>query len=173
MRSAGVALTFRRLQLSISPSFTVVGVFKRLIELQSADRAGITHVMIEVDLLQRLPGKSSLASFGSRALAGLMASTHDGSNFSRMSLRGVTQRGNMLSGFVDLPADRVAAALKASGLCWGVFARPWMNGGDSCPFPPGFGVHTHRIVWTKRYSDVIASFVSSNNIPFDGLVCLV
>ena len=76
-----------------------------------------------------------------------------------MSLRGIVQRADAVSGFVELPADMAIKYLKFSGAIRGIFSRQWLNGGDTFQSPPGFGLDTHRIVWAKvaRFSDVIAT----------------
>ena len=173
VRSAAVVLTIGKMDSAVVPVFTVVGTYTPIADLRAKDRGGLTRVMVEIDLVQRHTGRQDLTSFGRRALGALIAATDGGAAFPRLSLRGIAQRGDMVSGFVELPADRAAALLKSSGAIRGIFARPWVNGGDTFPFPPGVGPDSHRIIWAKvaRYSDVIVGALRAASVSFDGLVC--
>ena len=62
------------------------------------------RVVLEVDLIQRpRGGRIDLLAFGGRALHDLLKQTKDGSTLPELPLFGITQKGDMLTGFVDLP----------------------------------------------------------------------
>ena len=174
VRFIAVALTIGRVAAEVSPTYLAVGSFQPIAELRSKDRAGLTRIMVEIDLVQRPRSERvDVGSFGRKAFTALMSGTPDGQSFPRLPLKSISQRGDMVYGFIDLPAERASQVLRASGSVRGVFARPWVNGGVAYPFPPGFGVDTHRVVWVKisRYSDVVFSALRTGGIAFDGLVC--
>ena len=83
------------------PAFLKRGTSKSWKELQAADRAGLARFCLEVDLLQRPHGDGDLSAFSRRALAELIALTSSSSALP--PLRGLVVKGDILSGFVDLP----------------------------------------------------------------------
>ena len=143
-------------------------------EFQAKVRAGLVRVVLEIDLVQRpRGGKMDLRVFSQKALLALFGQLPGGSSLPSLPVMGLSQKGDMVLGFVDLPAARASQLLRASGSVRGVFARPWYWGAASFPYPPGFAADSHRIVWAKiqKFSDVVVATLKGANIPYDGLVC--
>ena len=87
-----------------------------------------------------------LRAFGRRALLDLVKQTKDGSTLPEFPIFGITQKWDMLTGFVDLPDGVASQMVMASGQVRGVFARPFVGGGAVHPFPTRFLLDSHRIV---------------------------
>jgi len=160
---------------SFTPTFRKEGSFSSWEELRAKDRAGLVRVAVEVDLVQRpCAARVDVRAFGRRVLSDLLAATSAvPAGFPSLPLQGVMQRGDMVRGFVDLPATLAAPVLRASGAVRGVFARPWVAADASFPWPPGFSATSHRIVWVKvaRFSDLLTHTLRAAGVSFDGLVC--
>ena len=155
-------------------TFRKVGAFPAMHELQTKSRVRLVRVVLEVDLVQRpRPIRLDLRAFGRRALTDLLKQVDGGLQLPALHLFGVTQRGDMLSGFVDLPDTIASRLLSLSGKVRGVFARPFINGGADHALPSGFRVDSHRIVWAKvaRFSDVVFGTLQAAQVSFAGLVC--
>ena len=179
---AAVAVTISRQEpfsstsssVSPSPGFRRVGAHAPLKDLKTKARAGLVRVMVEIDLLQRPhPARMSLASFGRRAVADLLAKLPSSGGYPSLPLQGLRQQNDMLSGFVDLPDATAAGVIRASGNVRGVFARPWMPGNSGFSCPSTFTATSHWVLRVKvsRFSDVIYTALTEADIPFDGLVC--
>ena len=126
LKWAAVGLTVgRRSASSPSPSFRKVGVCASWAELQAKDRAGISRLVVEVDLLQRpCGGKRDVSAFGRRALGDLVVAACPAPTLPSLPLRAVAQRGDMLQGFVEVPSMVASQLLRASGMVRGVFVSP-------------------------------------------------
>jgi hypothetical protein len=172
LRHALVALTIeRRADLPPTPAFRKVGTFLSWKDLQAADRAGIARVALEVDLVQRPQGGRDPQAFARRALSDLVATTS--SSVALPPVRALTVKGDVLSGWVDLPSALAGHLLRHSGCVRGVFTRPWLGPSSPLPFPEGFTATSHRVVWAKvsRFSDVVTSALRDAQVDFAGLVC--
>ena len=92
-----------------------MGSFEAVKELEAKSRDGLVRVVLEVDLVQRLRGgRMDLGAFGRRAFLDLLKQTKDESALLMLPLFGITQKGDMLTGFVDLP-DGVASLVAKFG----------------------------------------------------------
>ena len=172
--SAVVALTVTRRAVEASHTFRKVGAFAAMQELQQKSRTGLVRVVLEVDLVQRPRAlRLDLRAFGRRALTDLLKQVDGGSQLPALPLFGVTLKGDMLRGFVDLPDTIASRLLSVSGKVRGVFARPFVNGGVDQAVPSGFRADSHRVVWAKvaRFSDVVFGTLQEAKVPFAGLVC--
>ena len=169
-----MALTITRVSSAAPHSFQKVGSFDVIKNLEAKSRDGLVRVVLEVDLVQRpRGGRTDLGAFGRCALLDLLKQTKDGSAVPVLPLFGITQKWDMLTGFVDLPDGVASQMVMASGQVRGVFARPFVGGGAVHPFPTGFRLDSHRIVWAKvsRFSDVVFGALRTANANFAGLVC--
>ena len=176
LKTAAVALRIeRRSSTSAAPVFQKIGTYPTLVELQATDRQGLARVALEVDLLQRpRTGKGDVGAFARRALSQLIGATSAAPvGLPCLPVRGLSQRGDMLRGFADLPAILATKVLQASGAVRGVFARPWLGAESSFPLPEGFGASSHRVIWAKveRFSDIVVESLRAAKVEFDGLVC--
>ena len=185
LRQAMVALTIvRQSAAPVAPTFIQMGTYKSWQEIQAADRAGVTRLCLEVDLVQRPQGGRDSQAFARRALADLVAACTltDAPRQSKPlpprvgavpPLQGLVLKKEILCGFVDLPSSLCEKLLPASGSVRGVFARPWLGSADQYPPPPGFSPTSHRVLWAKvtRYSDVLFAGLRAAQVDFAGLVC--
>ena len=89
--------------------------------------------------------------------------------------QGLTQQGDHIPGYVDLPAVTAAQALQSSVAVRVVFAPPWLSGAWDYrfPLPPGFTTSSHRVNWfrVELFSDVVTPSLKYAGIAFAGLVC--
>ena len=133
LRSAAVALTISRKPSTVQHSFQKVGSFEAVKELEDKSRDGLVRVVLGVDIVRRSRGgRMDLRAFG------LLKQTKDGSALPVHPLFGMTQEGDMLTRFVNLPDGVASQVVMAPGKFEGsslghlLVARPCIH------FPPGF-----------------------------------
>jgi hypothetical protein len=176
MTRTAVAITISREHADdATASFRKIGTAPSLADVRERERAGLVPVAVEVALPQRpMDVKVDTRTFCRRTLRDLVATAKGGVDAGLLAaLQGVSQRGDMLVGFVDLPAELACKVVNASGAVRGVFARPMLGGRIQRPLPTGFTSDSHRVVWVKveRFSDVVAARLHAAGVPFAGLVC--
>ena len=88
-------------------------------------------------------------------------------------LQGLSIKGDVLGGFVDLPSTLGAQLLQTSGSVRGVFVRPWLGSSGEFPLPPGFTPTSHRVLWVRvtRYNDILFAGLRAAQVDFAGLIC--
>ena len=173
LRQALVALTIvRQSAAPVAPTFLKVGQFRSWTDIQAAERAGVTRLGLEVDLVQRPQGGRTTQAFARRALTELGAIVPSPAG-ALPPVQGLVMKGEVLSGFVDVPSALSAQLLQASGSVRGVFVRPWLGAADAFPLPPGFSATSHRVLWARvtRFSDIVFAGLRAAQVDFAGLIC--
>ena len=164
----------------LPPSYSRSGEHPTLAATQATARAGVSRLVLEVDLLQRPLRSGTALAFGRGALTALLRAAGSALPATALPpLQGLTTQDSRFSASLSLPTALAASLLAASGAARGVFARPWLPGrsaepsAGTTPCPPGFGPEESRPVWARvaRFSDVVAEALRASSVPHLGLVC--